>query len=243
MYMLKTTHTHILATSIVVALFATPALAHETAEIHAHAETDVSVGTDMPVKPLEIIKARAKQLKEKAQNANTPRRADMEEKMETKASMGARPDPMMRERQASTTRPGNNLSAMIKMHGGVIKNRFRLAISHMENLLNRVDSRLDKMTAQGIDTASALALQGEATLAMNKAKADAQAVSAVVENTSDSSDRATVRAELQVKIKTAQESMRAAHVAVKKVVSALVSLSKNNKTKVDASAAATTSVQ
>lgn len=232
-----------LATCILIALFATPVIAHETGTPHdetvAQASLDASASasaeTNLRMKPLDVIKARARQIKDGAQNVQLPVRASATSSVRVQMNQG----------RASTTDGRGGLQALVRFHGGEIKNRFRLAISHMNNLLMRIDTRLGKMAAAGVDTTSVAQLKVDAELALDKAEVDAQAIADFVAGVEESSDHASVRAELHAKIKTAHDSVKAAHAAVMKVVRALVQLAKDNKDKlkVEASVSATTSVQ
>lgn len=250
-----------------VLLCAAPVFAEETTTIEAEAslettaspmaplETLPTPGTvppgKMPMRPLDAIKAKAQQIKNNAIDAKKDLRVETKaqlkmappgEKREVLQNAFQERKDIAKERFASTTQLARGVKALVKMHGGEIRNRFRLAINHMNNLLGRVGTRLEKMTENGIDTSSVTELKAEADLAVDTAEANVLAIGTYIESVSDSSDRATVKSELQVKIKTAQDSIKKAQEAVKKVVRALVELAKNNKAKVDASAATETSI-
>lgn len=225
-----------------MAFFATPVMA-QTADIDVAADAEVNVGAPLPpggpMKPLDFIKARAQQLKDGTMKPKDGPRPAMDIKLKGGIEGGARMD-VLKDRNASSTRPGG-LKALVMMHGGVIKNRFRLAIEHLNNLLERIDARLSKMADAGVDTAAAAKLKVEADLAVDKAEADAKVVADFAGTASDATDRATFKAELETKIRAAHQSMKAAHKAVMDVVRALVQLAKDNKPKVDAKASVETS--
>jgi hypothetical protein len=219
-----------------MAFFATPVIAHETDVPHAEtvAQVDAEVSAESSVdtmRPLDYIKARAQQIK----NTNAP------------ASTGTRPVMPARsasdQQRASSTMPQRDLKALALLHGGVIKNRFRLAISHLNNLLDRIDSRITKMTDAGLDTAAVVSLKIEADLAVSNAEADATAAADFAATANDATDRAAFKAELAAKIRAAHASMKAAHKAVMDVVRALVQLAKDNKPKVDSGASVETPVE
>ena len=231
--------------------FAHDGVVHTTeAEAQAHLQADPK----LPLRPLDFIKMQARQIKENAQGAKIELRANTKTELENagpgerkdilKGAVGARVD-IAKERRASTTDLKQDFRSLIRFHGGEIKNRFTLAIRHLNNILDRIHSRLDKMAAAGVDVSAAEQLEIDAGVAIDKAEADAQAVAAFVAAINESSDRKAVKAELQAKIKTVQDSLKDAHQAVMKVVRALVKLAVDNKAKlkVDASVSATTSVQ
>lgn len=256
---------------ILFALFSTPiAFAQTDAAVEIEASTAVDT---MPVpvptnvqppppapgslpqkKPFDAMREKAQQIKQNAQGAKVELRTDTKLKMQNASSSGEKREVMKgaweehkdiaKERIASTTQLKRDIKSLVRMHGGQIKNRFNLAINHMKKLLARVDTRLGKMVEAGIDTSSVGALKASADAAIAKAEADALAVGTFVSGVSDTSDRAIVKTELQAKIKTAQESVRAAHVAVKSTVRALVDLSKaNKKVGADVSVENTTTVE
>ncbi len=243
--MTHTTTISSLIVFLVIALFAVPALAHETGEPHdevvAQAAVDASasanVDANLPMRPIDRIKAKAREIKEGT--AGTPGA-----NVELRADMKARGGGEMPNARVNAGN-GQGLKEILRVHGGVIKNRFRLAIAHMNNLLIRIDTRLGKMEAAGVDTAAASQLKVDAELAVDKAEVDAQAVADFVANVPEGSDRAVVKAELAAKLRTAHASLKAAHEAVQKAVRALVQLAKDNKDKlkVDVSVSATTTVQ
>lgn len=219
---------------LLFALFAAPfAFAQTAVDLSVTADVDATVSPKpLPTRPLDILKARAQQAKENVQKANIQLRAETQ----TDVSVGG-------QRATSSSPQGGGIRALIAMHTGVIKNRFRLAINHMNNLLDRVGTRLEKMAAEGINTAASVQLKADAEIAVDKAEADAKAVADFAATASDSTDRAAFKAELQAKIKTATESMKAAQEAIKKLVRSLVDLAKANKPHVDASTTIETEVQ
>jgi hypothetical protein len=218
-----------LTAGILFLLFAAPfAFAQTAVDVMVAAEVDATVDPKPMLRPLDVIKARAQQAKENL----VPRGVEAQMKMDAKA--GAR---------ASSTPQGGGIRALIAMHTGVIKNRFRLAINHMNNLLERVGTRLEKMAADGINTATAVQLKADAEVAVDKAEVDAKAVADFAATASDSTDRAAFKAELQAKIKTASDSMKAAQDAIKKLVRSLVDLAKANKPQTNTTTTVETTVE
>ena len=236
-----------LAACLLIALFASPAIAETETEIEIEGSATIETGTPgaPPMKPLDVIKARAQQIKQGSQNAKKEWRSETEAEFENaergekkevlKEAWGERKE-IAKDRFASTTQLARGVKALALMHGGVIKNRFNLAVSHLNGLLDRMDARLEKMTAAGVDTAAVVTLHTSAEGAVAKAEADANAVADYLATVNESSDRATVKTELQAKVKTAQESLKAAHKAVMDTVRALVALAKENKPDGDADA-------
>jgi hypothetical protein len=239
--MLKTAQKHLsLILVIVVSLgFVGFALAHESSDpAHSHAiaqaeaEVDASVSAT-PSRPLDLVRQRALEMK---QNAGI--RAETNIQLQN-ASSGAERRDIARERQSSSTNLVRKIKDAVRQHAGLIKERFGLALRQFEQLSARIETRLEKMKAEGMATASVEAELAVAKAANIEAKADVQAVADFVASVDDSADRAAVRTELQALIKEAQTSIKEAHQALQKVVRSLVALAKENKPKVEA----TTSVE
>lgn len=221
-----------LAVLLLLAFFSTPfVFAQETDTPLEEPALETSAAPTNPGnRPLDAIKERAQQIKQNAQGVKPilPRATStMEKRDAAKNALEERTD-AARARMASTTDIARGIKALILMHGGQIKNRFHLAITHLENILTRVDTRLDKMKTAGIDVSSVETLNTNAKTALIKAESDAKAVAEYVASVSDSNDRTNVRKELQSKIAIAQDSLKKAHAAVKEVVAALTKLAKSN---------------
>ena len=220
--------------------------------VDANASASVNAQTG-PMTPLEILKAKLQAAKHAAVDAKVQLRADTKVQLQNASTSGERRDikrgaveerkDITKERFGSTTEAISQFKLTVRIHGGLIKERFVLAIKQLNNLLTRIQSRLDKMQATGVDVSSVVSLKADAQVATDKASADVQAVADFVANVSDTADRKAVKAELEAKIKTAQASIRAAHEALMKTIRALIQLAKNNKVKVDTSVSATTSMQ
>lgn len=222
---------------IVVSLgFVGFALAQE-GTVPANVDASVTAQPKLPVKPLDLVRQRALEMKQ-----NTDAKADL--RAETKiqlqnASSGPGRD-IARDRYASSTLV-RKMKELVRQHAGLIKERFSLALRQFERLSGRIETRLEKMKAEGIATASVEAELEVAKAANIEAKADVQAVADFVASIDDSADRAAVRTELQALIKDAQTSIREAHQAFQKVVRSLVALAKENKPEAGASVEVDTS--
>lgn len=215
------------------------ALAHEghdhtLAQADVDADISVTVTTPTPspsgaVRPLDLARQKAMELKQGAANA----RGDWRN-----ASSGPekRTIPAAKDRMASTTNLMQKARGAIAQHAGVIKQRFGLAIRHFEQFVGRIETRIDKMAAAGTDTASVEAQLEVAKTAQASAKADIQAVHDYVDGIEESADRTQVRTQLQTLVKTANESIKKAHLELQKTIKALVALSKTNKPEAKASA-------
>ncbi len=220
------------------------AFAQDTS-VEAEASVDATVQTQqprpLPLRPLDALR----KAKEVQQGINMDARdARQDWRAETRAEMqGAAPGEkrdVMREampermqiandRMASSTALRMKLKASIQRHGGLIRERFSNAIAHLEKFMARIDSRVEKLSSEGIDVSSVIVLQADAEGAIAEAKADIGAVRDYMSGVTDESDREMVKTEAQTLIKAAQESIKEAHAAVKAVIKALVDLSKANR--------------
>jgi|GEM_PF-6578374 len=231
---------------IVVSLgFVGFALAHESSDpAHSHAvaqaeaEVDASASVNAP-RPLDLVRQRALEIKQNAIDGKAGLRAETKMQLQN-ASSGPERRNIVRERQASSTNLVRTMKDLVRQHAGLIKERFALALRQFEKLSGRIETRLEKMKAEGIATASVEAELAVAKTANTEAKANVQAVADFVASIDDSADRAMVRAELQILIKEAQTSIRKAHQALQKVVRSLVALAKENKPEVNTSASVET---
>lgn len=226
--MLKSSLRHFPLAMVIIVSFAFIgfALAEESG-VNASAEVNTSVTATPPVvKPLDAVRARLNQVKQAAVDAKVQLKANT--KVEVQNGQAS---PENRAGNPGTMR----LRALVLQHGGLVKARLVLAQRQFDNIIVRIESRIAKMKAEGKATASVEADLAVAKSADVTAKADVQAVTDFIATVNDSSDRATVKAELQAKIKTAQASIKATHEALAKVVKGLVGLGTNAKIKADAS--------
>lgn len=217
------------------------ALAHE-GDDHAHTiaqvDTSAEASVETRVRPLDVVRQRAAQIKQNAVDARIQLRVDTKTEMQSAETpeerrailQGAAQGRMdiAQERRAETGTMVRRIRDVVQQHGGLIRQRFALALRHFESLSERIESRIEKMKAAGIVTASVEAELEIAQAAHAEAKADAQAIADFVAGVDDSADRAQIRTELQSLIRTAQASVKEAHQALQQVVRSLVALAREN---------------
>lgn len=251
-------HFPLLLVIIVSFMFVGFALAHESgdpahAEAHANAEAGASVESGgKPVKPLDLIR-KAKEAKQNIQqNAMEDKRElRVETKMQMQnASSGAEKREVMKgaweeRKDIAKTRMASSsdlrgkikdVRSAIRQHAGRVKERFSLALRQFEKLMTRIETRIDKLEAAGVATASIEADLEAAKSANASAKADVQAVADFVASVDETADRETVRTQVKTLTQEAQASIKAAHEAMRTLVKNLSALAKENKPRVDASA-------
>lgn len=236
---------------IVTLSFVGFALAEESgASAEVGAEATVNVTPNKLVRPLDLIRAKVGEVKKNAVDAKVQLRANTKVELQNappgekrdvmKNALDARVD-IAKTRIASTTGIRMQLKGLVRQHAGLIKERFALALRQFEKLFTRIETRIEKLKAEGAATATVEADLALAKTANAEAKVDVQAVANFVASVDDSADRESVKSQLQVLIKEAQASIKAAHQALQKVVRGLVALAKENKSKAGASVEVDTS--
>lgn len=242
------------------------AFAQDTS-VEAEVVADVMVETQapkgpgqkpMPVKPLDALRRAKEQqqnIRENIRDARQDWRAETKAELQG-AAPGERKDVMReampermqiaKDRMASTTALRMKMKAAAQKHGGLIRERFSNAIAHLEKFMARIDSRIEKLSDEGVDVSAVVALHADADSAIAQAKADIEAVRTYLSSVTDESDREAVKSEMSTLSKAAQESIKEAHAAVKAVIKALVDLAKANKpasVEVEADVSASTEIE
>jgi len=218
----------------------------EDVSVDAAASTEASAdmqnpGTrPLPIKPIDALR-RAKEaqrdIRANAQDARQEWRAETRMELQGAAPgekrdvvREAMPERMQiaKDRIASTTKLRLKMKDAVQKHAGLVRERFSNAIAHLEKFMARIESRVEKLSSQGVDVSAVVALQSDAESAIAQARTDISAVREYTATVTDESDREAVKSEISSLVQTAQESIKAAHAAVKAVVTALVDLSKAN---------------
>lgn len=211
-----------------------PIVYAEDASVDASASAEVTPGTKRPgLLPIlnKEIRAREEALKESID----AKRAEIKTQIETrrgeiKADVEARIG-IKKEGTASTSEAKRmemkaRVEAKAKMNvENVIRNmtaRLTAAIERFENISGRIDTRLEKLKAGGVDVTAAAALQVTAKAKIADAKV---AVAAIVKPTiSTEATREEVKAALEgvrSQVKAAEDAVKAAHKALMEVVVAM----------------------
>ncbi len=218
-----------------------------TAETSASAEVTMTVQatTTRPrprPMPLQVMQEKKAQLREGVRGAVQDMRGDLkEEHLETRVEMrnatsGAERRDIMKgsvedrkeiRGDARAEIKGNikeRLRALVKTHVGAAMRRMNTALNQFDNIIERVDSRIEKLKGRGIDTASVETSLSTSVGLVATAKADVQALSTLVESVNESSDAASVKEQLRAAIDKATASVKAAHRALLDTAKALSAL-------------------
>lgn len=133
------------------------------------------------------------------------------------------------ERRESAAAIKTQLKMLVRQHVGAISQRFAIALKQFDNTMTRIQSRIEKLKANGIDTSAADTLFESAKVAVAQAKSDVQALTDLVAQVSDTGDAKTVRAQVDTAVKKASASVKAAHSALESTAKALVKLARSQK--------------
>ncbi|MDP3965366.1 MAG: hypothetical protein Q8Q13_01035 [bacterium] len=109
-----------------------------------------------------------------------------------------------------------------RQHIGKIEQRYAIVIRQFDGLVARIQSRIDKMTANGIDTANVESALALAQTAIAQVKTDAQALADLVKQVNSGDEAKALRAQIEVAVRTVNGSVKAAHEALGKAGKALI---------------------
>ncbi len=137
---------------------------------------------------------------------------------------------IVKDRIASTTAVKREaLKNLVERHFGANRERFNVALRHLDGLLERIESRIEKMEANGIDTSAVDSALAEAKTAIATAKADVAELGDLIQRVKDTDDKTTIREQLQTAMKKAIESIKTAQKELKEVVRILLDIGKQNR--------------
>ena len=216
--------------------------AQTTVDTSAAVQIDAQVRTNQTqTRPLQLLREKALELKQDTRNQIDETkdrvldvRATMQADIKTSTSAPIRRDLIqqaqdrlgeLRDRQVElrgTLR--ERLQALLRTHLGSAIARLNAALRHFDNIVVRIESRIEKLQDREIDTTSAEALLEVAIDAIVVAKVDVEALTSVIGSVSNTSDAATIRAEIRAAIIQARDSVKAAHRALVATAKELVAL-------------------
>lgn len=224
----------LIAIAACAALFYSPyAYAEEDgAEVSAQASVTVNASTTNPrLAPLRILKSEIEEKRDMVKDRIGATRADIKATIEAriterKDTRGehASSSESRRDRMASSTEARGKMKGRISLDMVLrnMVNRLTTAIERFENIASRIDSRIEKLKAEGKDVSAAVTLQSSAKAKIAEAKV---AVSAIVQpSISAEPTREELKAAfegIRAKVKAAEEAVKAAHKALLEVVVAL----------------------
>ena len=128
---------------------------------------------------------------------------------------------------------------LARQHIGRIEQRYAIAIKQFDGLVARIQSRIDKMSAQGgsasggktgaFDTTNVKAALSLAITAIAQVKADAQALADLGKQVNSGDDAKALRAQIEAAVKKVNGSIKAAHEALGKAGKALIESARTQK--------------
>ena len=118
---------------------------------------------------------------------------------------------------------------LARQHIGKIEQRYAIVIKQFDGLAARIQSRIDKIKANGVDTSKAEAALGVALSAIAQVKADAQTLADLVKQVNSGDDAKALRAQIEAAVRTVNASVKAAHEALGKAGKALIESARTQK--------------
>ncbi len=174
------------------------------------------------------FKAGAKDLrvntKEKMRAATTSAERREIEKSAIKERKG-----LIDTRKASTTEIRDQRKELARQHVGKIEQRYAIAVKQFDNLATRIQSRIDKIKANGIDASKAEAALALAQAAIAQAKTDAQALADLRAQVNSGDEAKALRAQIEAAVKKVNASIKAAHSALQKAGKILATVDRSEK--------------
>lgn len=260
MYVARNTSLLVLCFILLSVFTVSIAFAQDATEVGASAQTEVGAppppqGKPRPLQILHEKRVEAKQeaktqwedLKEQKMDV----RADMKANLKTATSGPMRKDVLQKGKAQLEELRGQQKDAigsmkerlqnLFRTHLGAAISRLNNATDRFDGFIARIESRIVKMQERGIDTSSAEASLEAAEGLVTIAKDNVSALSSLVSSVNDTDDPEAVRAEIRATLKTAMESVKAAHRALIAVVKELGTTAPsssptiNNEASIDAS--------
>src|SRR3989338_10192778 len=116
-----------------------------------------------------------------------------------------------------------------RQHIAQIERRYAVAIKQFDGLAARIQSRIDKIKANGIDTVKAESALSLALSAIAQVKTDAQALADLVKQVNSGDEAKALRAQIEAAVRTVNGSIKAAHEALGKAGKALIENARTKK--------------
>ena len=134
-------------------------------------------------------------------------------------------------RKASTTEIRDRRKELAREHVGKIGQRYSVAIKQFDNLASRIQSRIDKLRANGTDVSKAETALALAQTAISQVKTDARALADLLAQVNSGDDAKALRAQIEAAVKKVSASIKLAHKALEKAGKALVQSARTQKSK------------
>ncbi len=211
------------------------ATAQETsASVGAEAEAGATVTGPQPLIQLrEEARTKLQDLRQNMQD----QRIDLRIQMNAATSSNERRDIIeeMREnreearsdRQDAIGSLKARVQALARTHIGSAIQRAENALNMFDNVVDRMESRIEKLRKAGIETATAEASLDASVKLVAKANADLAALKSAVDSVRDSSDADTVRIQIRAAIGQVTASVKAAHASLLETARVLAGISAN----------------
>jgi uncharacterized protein YukE len=214
------------------------------AETSASTEASATVNAEIKPRPLQLINQKRLELKADTRaiidgfkDDRIELRGDVKADMRNASTSGERKDIRTDAREDRADLRGElraDLSANIKervqlalrAHLGAIVKRMNAATERFDNLSARIDSRIEKLKADGVATASVEASLDATNVLIVTAKADVKALETLITSVNESTDKEAFKAEIRAATTKATTSIKAAHAGLLRTAEQLKALVK-----------------
>ncbi len=234
--MQKTTQALLAITFSASLLTALPALAEESISVKSSTTVSEHGVRKLPLTPRDI----KERFIESRDNNKEPRVAPRPqlERQEASASSTERNPEARREaaREAKKIDRGEKLITQAKKQFEIVSKRLHAALDRLSNIAGRIDSRIEKLKKQNIDTSSAesLQIQARAQLADTKTQLDALVLPQITVGDTASSTSSGVTAALRTARAQTTKAEKAIEVARRSFEMVVKELRKEGGVKADA---------
>lgn len=127
------------------------------------------------------------------------------------------------------------LQVLVRTRVGAVIKRSENALNMFDNLVSRMESRIEKLKERDANTTSVEASLSASIALIATAKADLGSLQALVASVQESSDPATVKAQLRAAIEKVTASIKSAHASLLATARALAQLSASTSVEVETS--------
>lgn len=132
-----------------------------------------------------------------------------------------------RKENASAVR--DRRKGLAREHVGIMEQRYAIAIKQFDNLGARIQSRIDKVKANGIDAGRAESALSLALIAIAQVKADARVIADLGAQIQSGDDAKALRPQIEAAVKKLNASVKSAHQALVAAGKALIVAARTQK--------------
>jgi chromosome segregation ATPase len=147
-------------------------------------------------------------------NAIEQRKEMIENRKENASVISDQRKDLLEARKEKASEIRDRIKEQAHQHIETMKRRYEVALKQFENLVTRIESRIEKMRGNGIDTAQAESALSLAVSAIARARNDAQTLANLNGQIQSGDDARAMRLQVGEDVKTLHESIKSAHNAL-----------------------------